>query len=62
MSAYSDWKCGAIPDERYAFCANHETGADHGEEDFYYDDEENCEEDDIESAACEARDGYKRWR
>ena len=34
MSAYSDWKCGAIPDERYAFCANHETGADHGEEDF----------------------------
>lgn len=58
MSAYSDWKCGALTDKEYTFCANHETGADHGEEpyDDYYDD------DDEENHMCELRDGYRRWK
>jgi len=32
MSAYSDWRCGAISDEEYKFLYNHELGEDHGED------------------------------
>ena len=28
MSAYSDWKCGALTDEEYAFCMRRECGGD----------------------------------
>lgn len=30
MSAYSDWRCGAISDEEYKTAYNHERGEDHG--------------------------------
>lgn len=32
MSAYSDWKCGAITDEEYKFLYARERGEDHGED------------------------------
>ena len=28
MSAYSDWKCGALTDEEYTFCNRRECGSD----------------------------------
>lgn len=40
MSAYSDWRCGAISDEEYKFYASHELGADHGEEPDYEQDDD----------------------
>lgn len=41
MSAYSDWKVGALTDEEYSYISRHELGADHGEEPCYeqYDDD-----------------------
>jgi len=35
MSAYSDWRCGAISEEEYKFLYNHELGEDHGELPFW---------------------------
>ena len=35
MSAYSDYKCGALTDDEYKFCARHELGEDHGELPFW---------------------------
>ena len=35
MSAYSDYKCGALTDDEYKFCSRHELGEDHGELPFW---------------------------
>lgn len=43
MSAYSDWRCGAITDEEYKFYSRHELGADHGEDDRDGEDDEDRE-------------------
>ena len=45
MSAYSDWKCGALSDDEYAFCCSWEDVMDKAAEDkmfedLYRDDEE----------------------
>lgn len=40
MSAYSDYRCGAISEEEYRFYSRHELGADHGEEDRNDEDQE----------------------
>lgn len=32
MSAYSDYKCGALTDDEYKFCSRRELGEDHGED------------------------------
>ena len=40
MSAYSDWKCGALTDEEYEYYASWEVRGD-DEEDY----EEDCEEE-----------------
>ena len=44
MSAWSDWRCGALTDDEYKFLYNRERGEDH-EEDW----EDDWEEDDDES-------------
>lgn len=40
MSAYSDWKVGALTDEEYNYISRHELGADHGEEPDYEQDDD----------------------
>lgn len=40
MSAYSDWKVGALTDEEYNFVSRHELGEDHREEFDYEPDED----------------------
>ena len=37
MSAYSDWKCGALSDDEYAFCCAWEDARDKAYEDAMYD-------------------------
>lgn len=47
MSAYSDWRCGALSDDEYKTAYAMERGEDHGEIPFFYedeDDEEECDE------------------
>lgn len=51
MSAYSDWKCGALTDDEYAFACQWEYGSDN--EDLLFslgpgDDDENDDEDDAD--------------
>lgn len=47
MSAWSDYKCGALTDEEYKFCVRREMGEDHGEDEMEeYDDPEEQAEDD----------------
>jgi hypothetical protein len=43
MSAYSDWKCGALSDDEYTFECNREAAMDKYYEEMMYDD---CEEED----------------
>ena len=38
MSAYSDWKSGALSDDEYKQAYRMERGEDHGEIPFYYND------------------------
>ena len=40
MSAYSDWKVGALTDEEYDYVSRHELGEDHGDEIVYEPDED----------------------
>lgn len=40
MSAYSDWKVGALTDDEYDYVSRHELGEDHGEEFDYEQDED----------------------
>lgn len=35
MSAWSDWRCGALSDEEFVNVYAHERGEDHGEEDYH---------------------------
>lgn len=45
MSAYSDWKCGALSDDEYAFCCAWEYARDKAaEEQMYADDYEDYDE------------------
>lgn len=44
MSAYSDWRCGALSDDEYKTAYNMERGEDHGEIPFY----DECDEDEEE--------------
>ena len=60
MSAYSDWKCGALTDDEYKQAYAHERGEDHGE--IPFDDDIFEDPDDEESYLCEMRNGYERWR
>ena len=47
MSAYSDWKCGALTDDEYAFCCSFEDAMDKAAEDAMYN-EHDDEYDDYE--------------
>ena len=40
MSAYSDWRCGALSDDEYKTAYAMERGEDHGEIPFYDEDED----------------------
>ena len=44
MSAYSDWKCGALSDDEYAFACSWEAAMDKAAEDAMYD--ELCDNED----------------
>ena len=44
MSAYSDWKCGALTDEEYKFCMRRECGEDDADYEIEYDEGEEDEE------------------
>ena len=49
MSAYSDWKCGAITDEQYQFLAKRENRRDEWEREHEFDDlADEWEDDDSE--------------
>jgi len=52
MSAYSDWKCGAISDEEYTTACNMEAARDKAleEKDFFTD--VNCDYYDNENGKC----------
>ena len=45
MSAYSDWKCGALTDEEYRFCMRRECGDFVPDIDLECDDSEGGEEE-----------------
>ena len=45
MSAFSDWKCGALTDDEYAFACSWEDAMDKAAEDAMYND---CEDDEYD--------------
>lgn len=53
MSAYSDWRCGAISDDEYRMAYVFERGEDHGEVPFYSEHEDDVDEDELEAMDLE---------
>ena len=68
MSAYSDWKCGALSDDEYDFCCRREAAMDRAleerDEAREYKGCDNCKYSDqkITETPCDICDGWhSRW-